>query len=485
MSDAPAQPHPSATFRRGQLIELPVTDLADGTKGFGRLPDGLAVFVEGAVAVGDRVRAAVSRIKSNYLEARLTDVLEASPNRVTPPCPHFGVCGGCKWQHVDYPAQLALKGKMVADALRHVGGFAAPEVAPALAAPHPWAYRNKMDFSFSDRRYLRPDEMELPPERLAKPADFALGFHSPGRFDKVVDLDDCLISTEEMNIALRITRAFFRARGASIYNTRDHTGFLRNLVVRQGFATREFMVYLITSTHEAALMADYADALGAALGPRLTTVVNGVTSRKNQVAYAEQLIAVRGPGHITERLGRFTFAISPNSFFQTHTVQAERMYDLVREAAALRPDDTALDLYCGTGTIALYLSGDCARVAGYEQEASSIADAQANAQRNGVANCTFVQMDLRHFAQAGSERPSVVITDPPRAGMHEDTVAELLKLAPRRIVYVSCNPASLARDGKLLCATGLYRLGRVQPIDLFPHTYHVESVAVFEEGDGR
>jgi 23S rRNA (uracil1939-C5)-methyltransferase len=476
VNDLPSTPHPSTRFRRGQLVELAVTDLAEAAKGFGRLDDGLAVFVEGTVAVGDRVRASLTKIKPNYLEAKLVEVLSPSPRRVAPRCTHFGVCGGCKWQHVEYPLQLELKRKLVADALQRLGGFAGAPVNEPLPAPLPFAYRNKVDFSFGDRRYLLAEEMAHP----LKPVDFALGFHTAGHFEKVVDIDRCHIATDEMNAALTATHAFFQARGTSVYNTKTHQGSLRNLVLRQGFHTGEFMVYLITSGPDDALLRDYEVELRAALGDRLTTLVHGTTNRMNNVAYADQLFTRSGPGCITERLGPFTFSISPNSFFQTNTLQAERLYDLVRAAAALQRDDVALDLYCGTGTISLYLARDCARVIGYEQEASSVADAQANAQRNGVTNCTFVQMDLKHFAKAGSERPSVVITDPPRAGMHEDAVAELLKLAPRRIVYVSCNPASLARDGKLICADGRYQLGPVTPVDLFPHTYHVESVAVFD-----
>jgi len=463
-------------FTKGQCIELTISDLAEGTKCFGKLDEGLAVFVQGPAAVGDRVAAKVYKIKKNYLEADLVEVIAPSPYRVKPVCDHFGVCGGCKWQHVVYTEQLRVKRKLVADALKHVGGFEGVAVSEPLASAKVFGYRNKMEFSFSSERYLLADEMGLQEEVLAKPKDFALGFHSPGRYDKVVDIDLCHISPDEMNAALALVKQFFRARGIPAYSTRTHEGFLRHLMVRKAFATGEFMVNLVTSSHDAALMRE----LDAALPREVTTFVNNVTTRASNVAFGEQEVVLRGPGTITERLGRFQFRISANSFFQTNTAQAEVLYRTTLDAAGLQGGETVFDLYCGTGTIALFMSDHCRRVIGFEMEPSSIADAGKNAEFNGVGNCSFVHMDLKHLDHVADEAPDVVITDPPRAGMHPKVVERLLEMKPRRIVYVSCNPASLARDAHGLCAQGAYRLGPVQPVDLFPHTYHVESVAVLD-----
>lgn len=466
-------------YQKSQQIELIITDAGDGTVCFGKLPDGMSVFVSGPVAVGDRVEAAITKIKRNYLEARLTRVVEQSSVRVAPACTHFGICGGCKWQHVAYPEQLRIKRKVVADALAHIGGFPAHPVLDAIPSPVEYGYRNKLEFSFGDRRYLLPEEMDA--DVLAKPRDYALGFHVPGRFDKVVDIDRCHIAPPEMNEALAVVKAFGRARGLSVYNTHAHTGFLRNLVVRKAFATGEFMIYLVTSAHDAELMRALDTELLNHFGDRLTTFVNGVTTKKNTVARGERDVIVRGPGFITERLGSLRFAISPASFFQTNTPQAERLYDEALCAARLSGGEVVHDLYCGTGTIALWLAPRCRAVIGCELEESSLRDAEANARANGIENARFIPLDLRHYARAVRElptglRPDVVVVDPPRAGLHPDLIAELRALQPARVVYVSCNPASLARDLKMLCADGCYRPGPVQPVDLFPHTGHIESV---------
>jgi 23S rRNA (uracil1939-C5)-methyltransferase len=361
-------------------------------------------------------------------------------------------------------------------------------VAEALPSPRTFGYRNKMEFSFGDRRYLLESEMEAGAAPLAKPADFALGFHAPARYDKVVDVDVCRLATPEMNEALDLVRRFALERGLSVYAGDGREGLLRNLVVRQGFRTGDFMVTLVTFEHVPALMAALLGELRAALGGRMTTFVNSLNRGRSMVAYGEEQVVLHGPGTIEEELGGLRFTISPNSFFQTNTLQAERLYERTKAAAGLSPSDVVLDLYCGTGSIALYVAGSCARVTGFELEASAVADAEKNAARNGVANCRFVRTDLKHLAQSLGEaaeagRPDVVITDPPRAGMHPKAVEALRALAPRRIVYVSCNPASLARDAKALCEGGGYALARVEPVDLFPHTYHVESVAVLQRAE--
>ena len=470
-------------YTKGQSIEVALSDAGDGESCFGKLTDGMAVFVAGPVAVGDRVTARITKIKRNYLEARLEGVLAPSPVRRNPQCAHFGVCGGCKWQHVTYAEQLRLKRKIVADALAHIGGFTGHPVMAPLAAPDEYGYRNKLEFSFGDRRFLLPEEMDA--TELAKPRDYALGFHVPGRFDKIVDVDHCWIAAPEMNEALTVVKAFGRAHGLSIYNTHTHTGFLRNLVVRKAAATGEFMVYLVTSAHDPSLMAELDAALVGALGARLTTFVNGVTSRKNTVARGETDIVIRGPGSINERLGAFHFAISPTSFFQTNTAQAVHLYDEVLRIADPRPDHVAHDLYCGTGTISLWLARRCRAVVGCELEPAALADAEVNAKANGVGNARFLAMDMKHYAQAARAlppelAPQLVVVDPPRAGLHPDLVRELRVLRVERIVYVSCNPASLARDAQALCAGGLYRLGPVQPVDMFPHTGHIEGVAALD-----
>ncbi|MDK2857104.1 MAG: rRNA (uracil1939-C5)-methyltransferase [Verrucomicrobiota bacterium] len=471
--------------KKGQIVEVELFDTADKNRCVAAMPDGIRVFVEGPAAVGDTVRAQIFKIKKRYLVARLTDILKFSDRRTEPHCRFFGVCGGCKWQHLDYREQLRIKRKQVVDALEHLGGFENPNVAECIPAETVYGYRNKVDMDFTDRRYLTADEMDMPEEQLSKPLDFALGFHAPGCFAKAIDIDHCDLASEEMNLAVETVRRFCRDRKLPIYSTFTHEGFLRNLVVRRGERTGELMVNLITSSYNPELMQELCTELQFTLGEKLTTFINATTDRKNRVAFGDEEHVLCGSGRISDRLGEYTYRISPNSFFQTNTVQAEKLYNQILEQARFQGSETVYDLFCGAGSIALFAARHCARVLGIERVESAVADAQKNAGEHGASNCSFRQMDLMHFGKIRAELeafglPDIVITDPPRAGMHPKAVEMLCELAPPAIIYVSCGPASLARDGQLLCADGLYRLAGVQPVDLFPQTNHIESVARFE-----
>lgn len=472
-------------YKKGQLIETEIFDTADKNRCVGKMDDGIRVFVEGIAAVGDTVRAQVYKIKKRYLVAQLTEVLKFSDRRIEPRCKYFGVCGGCKWQHLDYTEQLRIKRKQVVDALEHLGGFESPAVSECISAEEIFGYRNKIDMDFTDRRYLTADEMNIPEAELKKPLDFALGFHAPGCFAKAIDIDHCDLASEEMNLAVETVRRFCCDRKIPVYSTFTHEGFLRNLVVRRGQRTGELMVNLITLTHDAVLMRELCAELQTVLGAKLTTFINATTDRKNMVAFGDKEYVMCGEGSISDRLGEYAYRISPNSFFQTNTVQAEKLYNEILTAARFQGSETVYDLFCGTGSIALFAAKHCARVLGIELVEAAVADAQTNAEEHGAKNCTFRQMDLMHFGKIRAELeafglPDVVITDPPRAGMHPKAVEMLRELAPPVVIYVSCNPASLARDGQLLCEGGLYKFVSAQPVDLFPQTNHVESVARFE-----
>ncbi len=469
-------------FRKGDIIELTVTDLAEKDQCFGRLDNGMAVMVGGMLAVGDRVSASIKKVRQRYIEAIAVEVLEPSSDRTTPLCAYFGVCGGCKLMHIRYEAQLLYKQKKVKDALEHLGNFVAPQVSPVLAAHAPFHYRNKMEFSFSSMRYLLPEELSL--EHLSRPKEFALGFHTPGNFEKVIDIDYCYLAKEAMNQVLALTRDFALANALAPYAVKAHSGFLRNLVVRFSESREELMVNLVTSWHDEALMQRYSKHLEAGMAGQKMTVLNNVTDRKNTVATGDSEYALSGEGFITERLGGLDFRISANSFFQTNSSQAELLYRSILEVAALTSADTVYDLYCGTGTITLYLAKYCRQVIGLEVVESSINDAESNAALNGIGNVAFFQVDLKDFhamlhTLENYDAPRVIITDPPRAGMHAKALSTMLRLRPERIIYVSCNPASLARDGKEISLHG-YQLVSVQPVDMFPHTSHIESVACFE-----
>jgi len=474
------------TYRKGELLQLTITDLAEKNKCYAKTEDGISVFVQGLLAIGDKVQAQIYKVKKNYIEARVQEILSYSKDRVEPRCQYFGVCGGCKWQHISYAAQLKLKEKQVQDALVHIGGFKEIQVDRAKTAGSVFYYRNKIEFSFSDSRYLMPSELEQ--EELVKPKTFALGFHAPGRYDKVLDVEDCFIAHPDMLEVLHVVKQFSFENKLSAYSTKDHQGFMRNLVIRRGEYSKEMMVNLVTSSYEPQLMAGLCEALQNRLGERLTTLVNNISTRANNVAFGQEEHVIYGKGVIKEHLGDFSFNISANSFFQTNSSQAKALYNTVIELAQLNPNDIVYDLYCGTGSISQYISNHCQKVFGIELIESAVKDAESNAEMNGITNCRFKELDLKSFKDILPElqhfgMPDVVITDPPRAGMHPKAVKTLLQLNPKTIIYVSCNPASLARDGQLLCEENAYKLTEVVPVDMFPHTNHIESVARFERID--
>jgi 23S rRNA (uracil1939-C5)-methyltransferase len=469
-------------YRKGDNIELIIIDPAEKEQCFGRTAEGMGVMVTGMLAPGDRVLATVYKVKSRYLEARAIEVLAPSPDRVEPICPVFGSCGGCKWMHVSYEAQLRFKQKKVEDALVHLGGFENPEVKPVLAAPDSLHYRNKVEFSCSSVRYLLPSEMVQ--EELSKPKHFALGFHAPGNFEKVLDLDTCYLAKPCMNMVLQTVRDFALERGLAPYAAKAHEGYLRNLMLRYSERHRQLMVNIVTSWYDKAIMQALKERLEAAMPEQQMTILNNVTTRKNTVATGEQEYVISGEGYVTERLGDLDFRISANSFFQTNTRQAETLYDQIIAVGGITPEDTVYDLYCGTGTITLYLARHCKQAIGIEVVESAVKDAEMNADLNGLQNTVFFQADLKDFhsmqeALAPYAKPRIIVTDPPRAGMHPKALDTMLKLQPERIVYVSCNPANLARDGKEIAARG-YRMSSAQPVDMFPQTNHIETVACFE-----
>lgn len=470
-------------YQKGQTIVATLSDLAEDDKCYAKLPDGMSVFIRGALAIGDTVEATIYKAKKTYLEANFAKLLSPSPLRVEPKCAVFGICGGCKWQHLDYAAQLQQKNKQVIDALERIGGFRDVAMLDPIGATTVYHYRNKVDFSLSNQRYLLPSEIHSPNPN--KRNDFALGFHAPQRYDKVIDIEQCHIAPVEANIVLNATRDFALRRRLTIYDTHSREGFLRNLVVRKAFRTNELMVNLVTSWHDAPLMRSLLADLQQALGESLTTFVNNISTKQNAVAFGEEEFVMFGKGFITETLGEHRFKISANSFFQTNSEQAERLYETVRDFAGLSGNETVYDLYCGTGSISIFISKQCQKILGIELVESAVRDAIANASENRARNCAFKMLDLMKFETIQSEleafgAPDVVITDPPRAGMHPKAVRAMLKFAPKKIVYVSCNPASLARDGKLICESGQYRLVKAQAVDMFPHTNHIESVALFE-----
>lgn len=466
---------------KGQEVRLEVSSAAFEGKAVARY-EGFVVFVHGAVP-GDVVSARVTKLKRSYAEAVLERIESPSPIRTSARCVHFGVCGGCKWQHVTYESQLRFKQEHVVDAFQRIGGVPSPVVLPIIGSSEEYFYRNKMEFSFSSQRWLASPPR--PGEESGQASDAAglyLGFHAPQRYDKVIDLEECHLQSERTVRMVQFVREFGRRNGLPVYVSEDHSGYLRFLVIRETKRTAQVMVNLVTLTDRPEVMKSFTEEIVAAF-PFITTVVNTVNSRRAQVAFGDLERVLHGDGVIVEELGGCRFVISAGSFFQTNTLQAERLFEVARSFAGLTGSEVVYDLYSGTGAIAIVLARHAKMVIGIEAVQSAINDAERNARLNGVNNCTFLAGDLKDRLTKETEwkrnvpAPDVLVIDPPRSGMHPKVVEEIMTLGAPRIVYVSCNPATQARDVKDLCAT-VYRLDALQPVDLFPHTFHVENVAL-------
>jgi 23S rRNA (uracil1939-C5)-methyltransferase len=460
-----------ATVSRGDLLELDIEKFADKGKSLARV-DGYVIFVEGAVP-GDRIKAYVHRTKSNYAEAKLDTLLEPSDLRTEPRCRYASECGGCTWQHVDYEAQLDMKQQSVQEAVEQHTHFDGVTVRPTIGSPKPFFYRNKMGFDFSADRWLTREEIDSGDEF---DTDFALGLHVPGNFHKVLDLQECHLHSELSVRLVNGIRDFVKAQEWAPWDIQNQDGFLRHLVLRTGEQTGDCMVNLVTYGAPMERISAVADFLQSNF-PEVTTYVHTNHTGKSQNPEGEEQV-IFGPGVIYDEIGDYRFEISPSAFFQTNTLQAERLYEVAREFAELRPSDRLYDLYCGAGTISLFMSSDVDEVIGAELVEDAVANARTNAEMNGVDNCTFVSGDLKElFTDTFVDthgRPDVLIVDPPRAGMHKTVDAQIEDLAPERFVYVSCNPQTQVRDLERL--REVYQIDAVQPVDMFPHTPHVENV---------
>jgi len=456
------------TVKKGLELEVSVADLAFGGRGFVKV-DGLAVFVDQAVP-GDRAVIRIVKKKKTFAEARVVELLEPSPLRVQPRCRYSGYCGGCKWQFLDYRRQLEFKRQHVVESLAHLALLQDVPVHPTLPSEKVFGYRNKMEFSCTDRRWLMPEELGNPEIKM----DFGLGLHVPGTFNKVLDIDTCHLHPEEGNAIRNAVKAYMRTSGQPAYGLRSHKGFWRFLMLRHSVDRNTWMVNVVTAAEDRPVL----DPLAAMLRekfPSVSAVVNNVTTRKAGVATGEYEVHLAGDRTLKDRIGKYEFEISANSFFQTNTRGAHTLYETARQYAGLTGTETVLDLYCGTGTIAICLADRARSVVGMEIVESAIVDARRNCERNGIDNCHFLLGDIRQLLSAHAGRPDVLIIDPPRSGMHKDVVKKVLDIGAPRIVYVSCNPATLARDIALLKET--YQVAEVQPVDMFPHTFHIEAVA--------
>jgi 23S rRNA (uracil1939-C5)-methyltransferase len=447
-------------IRKKDIVELEISDLAYGGTSVAKV-GGFVVLVYGGIP-GDVVKAQITKKKTNYAEAKLLEIVKESELRTKPSCSHFGFCGGCTWQNLKYEEQVRFKTKFVKDGLERIGGFTDPPVEDALGSDDVFYYRNKMEYAFSPH----------PGKKLV------LGLHPRKRFDLVFDLKECFLQSKTANQILDFVRTFAREKNLSAYDHRTKSGLLRYLVVKEGKNTDSTMVNLVTYKGDFPPASDFTTALLSSF-PTVKSVVRNINSRLGQTALGEEEELLGGERIITERLGEFTFEISSNSFFQTNPRQAEKLYEIVLDVAGLQGDEEVLDLYCGNGTISMFLSRGAKKVIGIESLEEAVQNARRNAELNGVSNCEFIRGEakavLRDFEQ-GKTIPHLVVIDPPRAGLHPRVIKSLLSMKPQKIVYVSCNPSTLARDLSMLCR-GDYKLENVKPVDMFPHTFHIESVA--------
>jgi 23S rRNA (uracil1939-C5)-methyltransferase len=459
------------------LLNIKIDTYAAEGKSIARLESGKVLFVENTVP-GDVVDVAIIKSKKDWAEGKLKRLVTPSPLRTEPFCRHFGICGGCKWQNLPYSQQLVYKQQQVIDQLTRIGHLTLPEVSPIIGSKQERFYRNKLEFTFSEHRYHTFEEIAERHEKFER--EPVLGFHAPSLFDKVVEIHTCYLQGEPTNLLLEVLRTYCKKHDLEFYDYKKMYGWLRNVVLR--VSTNGQILINVVFHHEdqekrEQLLQHLIEKI-----PNITSLNYTLNPKVNDTIYDREVICYYGESYIEEHLEQFTFKISPKSFFQTNTGQAETLYRVVRNFAGMTGKEILYDLYCGTGSIGIFCSAMAKSVIGIETVEDAITDAKQNAAANGLTNCHFFAGDVINictddfFSRNG--KPDVVVTDPPRAGMHPKMIAQILKIRAPRVVYVSCNPATQARDLHELIAA--YNITQVQPFDMFPHTHHIENVVLLE-----
>jgi 23S rRNA (uracil1939-C5)-methyltransferase len=457
------------------LEKVRITDIGAEGNALARV-DNLVVFVPMLIP-GDVVDIKVVKKRKKYLEGRVVKFHEYSSDRIEPRCSHFGVCGGCNWQHLPYDLQLKYKEKQVVDNLTRIGKVKLPEINRIIGCSEEFLYRNKLEYTFSDRRWLTKEEVDSD-SKFEK--EDALGFHIPGLFDKVLDIDECHLQPEPSNSIKNAVREYAHRNDLLFFDIREQKGFLRNLVIRNSLKGK-VMVIVVFFHDDAGKREGLLDYIGSEF-PQITSLMYVINSKRNDSLNDQNPILYKGDNHLLEEMDGLKFRIGPKSFYQTNTNQALELYRVTKDFAGLSGKEIVYDLYTGTGTIANFVAGSAGKVIGIEYVDEAVKDAEINSGINNIRNTHFVAGDMKdvlseQFLEING-KPDVIITDPPRAGMHEDVVRTIAKAAPDKIVYVSCNPSSQARDILLLSED--YMVTRVQPVDMFPHTHHVENVVLLK-----
>ncbi len=462
--------------RKKKIVEnLEIIDIAAEGKAIGKI-EGKVIFVSGAIP-GDVVDVQLNRVKKTHAEGLILKYKSFSEDRIEPICNHFGVCGGCKWQQLPYDKQLNYKNQQVKEQFRRIGHINIDEARPILGSKDVYNYRNKMEFTFSDKRWLTKEEIE-------SAADFgerrALGFHVPKLFDKIVNVDHCYLQEGYSNPIRNEVRQFCFDKDYTFFNIREQQGLMRNLIIRNTLDGQLMVIVAFAEPDEErieALMSHLKDKF-----PEITSLMYVINQKRNDTILDQDIILYHGKDHMMESMEDLKFKVGPKSFYQTNAKQAFELYKVTRNLAQLTGEETVYDLYTGTGTIALFVSKLAKKVIGIEYVEAAIEDAKSNAELNGISNADFYAGDMKDVLNDEFIRrhgqADVMIVDPPRAGMHADVVHTILRAKPKRIVYVSCNPATQARDIALMSDS--YATKLIQPVDMFPHTHHVENVALLE-----
>ena len=443
--------------------------------------DGTVVFVEFAVP-GDIVNVKVTKKKKNYMEGFILEIVKPSEDRLQPFCEHFGICGGCRWQPLPYDMQLKAKQQQVWDQLVRIGHLEITDISPILPSDKTKYYRNKLEFTFSNKRWIYNNE---DPDSLTDEERLGLGFHVGKFFDKVLDIKHCSLQPEPSNEIRLFIREYAVTHNLEFYNIRENTGFLRNIIIRNN-QVGDVMLTVCFAYDDKDKIVPMLDAIAAEF-PQIKSLHYVINEKLNDSISDLDCILYKGEDAIWETMGKLKFKIGPKSFYQTNSEQAYKLYSVAKEFAALTGNEVVYDLYTGTGTIAQFISDKASKVIGIEYVKEAIEDARINAEANGITNCTFFDGDMKDILTADfikeHGKPEVMIIDPPRAGMHPDVVKVIMEAAPERIVYVSCNPASQARD--LAMMSPMYEITAVQPVDMFPHTMHVENVCALKLKDKK
>jgi 23S rRNA (uracil1939-C5)-methyltransferase len=454
------------------LNNIQVIDIAEEGKGVGKSDD-LVIFIDKAVP-GDVVDVELLRRKKKFYEGRIQNIVKPSDHRTEPFCEHFGVCGGCKWQHLKYDAQLLFKQKSVVDALQRLAKVDTSGIEPILGSKETSYYRNKLEYTFSDKRWLTDGDMRSDQEMEMN----ALGYHIPGRFDKILDIEHCYLQADPSNNIRNKVREYALANKISFYNLKNHEGSLRNLIIRTS-STGELMVIVVFAYVEKEQIKGMMEFISNEF-KNLKSLLYIINQKKNDTIFDQDIHVFEGADHIFENMNGLKFKIGPKSFYQTNSEQAFELYKITKDFAGFKGDELVYDLYTGAGTIANFIAGSVKSVVGIEYVPTAIEDAKINSEINAIENTSFFAGDMKDILNAEfiqtHGKPDVVITDPPRAGMHADVVKRLLEMEAEKIVYVSCNAATQARDIALM--KDKYEVSRIRPVDMFPHTQHVENVVL-------